>query len=90
MAEFSFTYGHSGHFFLDPEAAAVLIEHAHSHGHSHDHGSAEIVPSMHAAWLAAGTVAIKEWLYHASKSSQHPAAACASRHIGPIQLITKS
>lgn len=55
-----------GHFFLDPEAAAVLIEHAHSHGHSHDHGSAEIVPSMHAAWLAAGTVAIKEWLYHAT------------------------
>jgi divalent metal cation (Fe/Co/Zn/Cd) transporter len=56
-----------GHFFLDPAAAAELLEHAHSHGHSHDH-SHDIVPSMHAAWLAAGTVAIKEWLYHASKS----------------------
>jgi divalent metal cation (Fe/Co/Zn/Cd) transporter len=59
-----------GHFFLDAAAAAELLEHAHSHGHSHDHGSTDLIPSMHAAWLAAGTVAIKEWLYHASKS-QH-------------------
>lgn len=54
------------HLFLDPDAAAALLEHAHhghSHGHSHDfHG-----PSLHAAWLAGGTVVIKEWLYHASK-----------------------
>jgi divalent metal cation (Fe/Co/Zn/Cd) transporter len=40
--------------------------HAHSHSHSHDHGGA---PSLHAAWLAAGTVLVKEWLYHASKYS---------------------
>lgn len=63
-----------GHFFLDPDAAAELMSHVHSHSHSHvhDHGhghgqeEGEIVPSLHAAWLAAGTVVIKEWLYHAS------------------------
>jgi len=58
--------------FLDPAAAAAMMEHAHghSHGHSHGHGHGHGVqgPSLHAAWLAAGTVAIKEWLYHASKS----------------------
>ncbi|KAI5926373.1 cation efflux family-domain-containing protein [Camillea tinctor] len=57
-----------GHFFMDPVAAAEMMSHAHghshSHGHGHDHGSA--VPSIHAAWLAAGTVAVKEWLYHAT------------------------
>ncbi|KAM7219849.1 Cation efflux family domain containing protein [Rhypophila decipiens] len=52
------------HFFLDPAAAAALLDHGHSHGHSHSHGVEG--PSLHAAWLAAGTVAIKEWLYHAT------------------------
>lgn len=68
-----------GHFFLDPVAAAELIAHAHSHGHSHghDHGAAD-VPSIHAAWLAAGTVAIKEWLYQASKSAHFPIRAAAA------------
>lgn len=55
------------HFFLDPAAAAALLEHGHHHGHSHSHGHGAEGPSLHAAWLAAGTVAIKEWLYHASK-----------------------
>ncbi|GAW11161.1 hypothetical protein ANO14919_005030 [Xylariales sp. No.14919] len=48
-----------GQFFLDPAAAAELASHAHGHDH-------EALPSIHAAWLAAGTVAIKEWLYHAT------------------------
>lgn len=51
------------HFMLDPAAAHEMLHHGHSHGHSHGAG-----PSIHAAWLAAGTVLIKEWLYHASKS----------------------
>ncbi|KAK4197433.1 cation efflux family-domain-containing protein [Triangularia verruculosa] len=52
------------HFFLDPAAAADMLSHGHHHhGHSHGHGGA---PSLHAAWLAAGTVAVKEWLYHAT------------------------
>lgn len=50
------------HFFLDPAAAAELASHGHHHGHSHSHDG----PSIHAAWLAAGTVLVKEWLYHAS------------------------
>jgi divalent metal cation (Fe/Co/Zn/Cd) transporter len=61
------------HVFLDADAARALLEHGHGHGHSHGHhhghghghGGA---PSLHAAWLAAGTVAVKEWLYHASTS----------------------
>lgn len=51
------------HFFLDAHAAAEAA--AHAHGHSHSHGAA--APSLHAAWLAAGTVILKEWLYQASK-----------------------
>ncbi|KAI3541817.1 cation efflux family protein [Colletotrichum filicis] len=51
------------HLFLDPASAAEAIAHAH-HGHSHGHGHA--TPSLHAAWLALGTIAIKEWLYRAT------------------------
>jgi len=50
------------HFFLDAHAAAEAA--MHSHGHSHSHGAA--APSIHAAWLAAGTIIIKEWLYQAT------------------------
>jgi len=39
----------------------------HGHGHSHSHGLEVFGPSIHAAWLAAGSIVIKEWLYHASK-----------------------
>ncbi|KAM5345435.1 hypothetical protein ACJ41O_011297 [Fusarium nematophilum] len=53
-----------GHFY--PEAAHDLLEHV-GHGHSHSHGAAALgIPSMHAAWLAAGTIFVKEWLYHAT------------------------
>ncbi|KAI1820330.1 cation efflux family-domain-containing protein [Xylaria intraflava] len=55
-----------GHFFLDPAAAAELVSHAHHHGHAHGHDHASVIPSLHAAWLAAGTVAVKEWLYQAT------------------------
>jgi hypothetical protein len=56
-----------GHFY--PEAAHGILSHVgHGHGHSHSHNPMELgIPSMHAAWLAAGTILIKEWLYHASK-----------------------
>jgi hypothetical protein len=49
------------HWMLDAHAAAHVA--AHSHGHSH----AALGPSLNAAWLAAGTVVIKEWLYQASE-----------------------
>ncbi|KAJ8065219.1 hypothetical protein OCU04_005924 [Sclerotinia nivalis] len=50
------------HFFLDAHAAAEAA--AHAHGHSHSHGP--LLPSLHAAWLAAGTIIIKEYLYQAT------------------------
>ena len=51
------------------------VEHAHDHaehshglfsflGHSHSHG---VLPDLNAAWLAAGSIVIKEWLYRSSK-----------------------
>ncbi len=50
-----------GHLFLDAAAAAEMLAHSHHHGHAHTG------PSLHAVWLAAGTVLVKEWLYHASE-----------------------
>ncbi|KAJ5482517.1 Cation efflux protein [Penicillium sp. IBT 31633x] len=48
-----------------PEVAETV---AHSgilgHGHSHSHGP--IGPSIHAAWIAAGSIVVKEWLYRAT------------------------
>lgn len=56
-------YGH-----WDPETAHHMLEHAH-HGHSHSHSHADLgIPSIHAAWLAAATILVKEWLYQASMS----------------------
>jgi divalent metal cation (Fe/Co/Zn/Cd) transporter len=49
------------HWMLDAHAVAEIV----SHGHGHSHGA--IRPSLNAAWLAAGTVILKEWLYQASK-----------------------
>ncbi|PHH52953.1 Mitochondrial metal transporter 2 [Ceratocystis fimbriata CBS 114723] len=49
---------------LDPAALGGILAHAHDHGHSHSHSHGNGGPSLHAAWLAAGTIAIKEWLYH--------------------------
>lgn len=34
-------------------------------GHSHSHGP--VVPDLNAAWLAAGSIVVKEWLYRASE-----------------------
>lgn len=50
-----------------PEIADMI---AHSgvlgHGHGHAHGAAVLGPSIHAAWLAGGSIVVKEWLYRAS------------------------
>lgn len=43
-----------------------LLGHGHSHGHAHGHGVEVHGPNIHAAWLAAGSIVVKEWLYHAS------------------------
>ncbi|PGH17130.1 hypothetical protein AJ79_01268 [Helicocarpus griseus UAMH5409] len=42
-----------------------LLGHGHSHGHSH--GGHEVLgPNINAAWLAAGSILVKESLYHAT------------------------
>lgn len=61
--------------FLD--TVATVAEHAHEHahehsqgifGHSHSHNPTEMgIPSIHAAWIAGGSIIIKEYLYRASK-----------------------
>ncbi|PYI06094.1 hypothetical protein BO78DRAFT_344237 [Aspergillus sclerotiicarbonarius CBS 121057] len=60
----------SGQVLLDqfyPEAAeAIAHVGALGHGHSHSHGIEAMGPSIHAAWLAAGSIVVKEWLYHAT------------------------
>lgn len=57
-----------GQFF--PELAEMI---AHSgvlgHSHGHAHGAGALGPSIHAAWLAAGSIVVKEWLYRASRFS---------------------
>lgn len=61
-------------FFLD--TASSMADHGHSHGggilgHSHSHSPAEMgIPNVHAAWIAGGSIVVKEYLYRASKPSQ--------------------
>lgn len=52
-----------------PEIAHILshvglFEHVHHHGHSH--GSTDLGPNINAAWLAGGSIIVKEWLYRAT------------------------
>lgn len=52
-----------------PELAHILshvgvFEHAHHHGHSH--GGTDLGPNINAAWLAGGSIIVKEWLYRAT------------------------
>ena len=54
-------------FFAEVAAAA-----SHSHGifgHSHDHSAAHMIPNLNAAWLAGGSIIVKEWLYRSSMCS---------------------
>ena len=44
----------------------------HGHSHTHDHGPDGLGPNINAAWLAAGSIVVKEWLYRASMSSLLP------------------
>jgi len=53
-----------------PEAAEIASNWGllpHSHGHHH--GAEDMGPNINAAWLAAGSIVIKEWLYRASKAT---------------------
>lgn len=52
-------------FFVD------AVQEGHSHGlfsflgHSHSHEAS--IPNLNAAWLAGGSIVVKEWLYRSSK-----------------------
>ncbi len=48
--------------------AAEILEELHITGHSHGHSHQ--IPNIQAAWLAGGSVLVKEWLYRASKFMQ--------------------
>ncbi|KAI4158900.1 MAG: hypothetical protein L6R39_000459 [Caloplaca ligustica] len=54
-------------FFVDATAHAA---HDHGHGgifgHSHSHGAADMGPNINAAWVAAASIAVKEYLYRAT------------------------
>jgi len=50
-----------------PELAHLLSHIAiFGHSHSHSHGVEDFGPNINAAWLAAGSIIVKEWLYRAT------------------------
>lgn len=50
-----------------PEIAHILSHfEIFGHGHSHSHGTEHFGPNINAAWLAGGSIIIKEWLYRAT------------------------
>lgn len=52
-----------------PEIAHMLSHvgvFEHGHSHSHGAGSTDLGPNINAAWLAGGSILIKEWLYRAT------------------------
>ena len=49
-------------FFLDAAAHGGSF----GHSHSHSHNPAGLGPNINAAWLAAGSIVVKEYLYRAS------------------------
>ena len=52
-------------FFVDTAAAVGTHDHGIM-GHSHSHDAAHLIPNLNAAWLAAGSIIVKEYLYRAS------------------------
>lgn len=52
-----------------PETAAHSHDHSHGGalGFIHHHHGASDLPNIHAAWIAVGSIAIKEWVYRKSK-----------------------
>ena len=49
--------------------ASEAVEHSHGllGGHSHSHSAADTIPNINAAWLAGGSIIIKEYLYRISR-----------------------
>ncbi len=55
------------HEFIVDAAASAGHSHGGMFGHSHSHNPADLGPNVNAAWLAAGSIMIKEYLYRASE-----------------------
>ncbi|KAF8430178.1 cation efflux protein [Tirmania nivea] len=53
-------------FFLENAAEFLAHAHSHGHGHSHSHSHTDLGPNINAAWLALGSIIVKEWLYRAT------------------------
>jgi len=50
-----------------PQLAEILAQLGlMGHGHHHHHGASDLGPNLNAAWLAGGSILIKEWLYRAT------------------------
>ncbi|SCU80914.1 LAME_0B04984g1_1 [Lachancea meyersii CBS 8951] len=45
----------------------TVMHYLASHSHSHVHGSPDDVTNINAAWIAAGSIAVKEWIFNATK-----------------------
>ncbi|CUS09632.1 unnamed protein product [Tuber aestivum] len=55
------------HLYADFFAGGDLPEFlGHAHGHSHSHSHSDLGPNVNAAWLAAGSIVVKEWLYRST------------------------
>jgi divalent metal cation (Fe/Co/Zn/Cd) transporter len=54
-------------FFADSTLTEMVgLGHGHG-GHSHSHSHSDLGPNVNAAWLAGGSILIKEYLYQASE-----------------------
>lgn len=62
-----------------------IFEHAHHHGH--DHGHIDLGPNINAAWLAAGSIVVKEWLYRATmKIAKEKRSSVLSSNVSSVLL----
>lgn len=50
-----------------PVIPHTLLEVFSSHSHSHSHSIAQDVTNINAAWIAGGSIIIKEWIFRATK-----------------------
>ncbi|OKL59710.1 hypothetical protein UA08_05144 [Talaromyces atroroseus] len=66
------------------ERAGLLV---HGHSHSHDHGAEVLGPNINAAWLAAGSIVVKEWLYRAKRKSSVLASNAVHHRIDSLTSI---
>lgn len=63
-----------------------IFEHVHSHGH--DHGHMDLGPNINAAWLAAGSIVVKEWLYRATmKVAKEKRSSVLSSNVSEIPRL---